>query len=168
MDVWAGSSLGQQAQFVCVCVADGGGVDLALEFGRSLKLRHCVNGVILDRSQMPSWGQLGCNGLIVLDENLVVVTPASKPFLEVGQAAFKDVEDILKGILKSTSVEREGAEVDGSVTSKRPKVHANPIYQPATFYFLLYQLFNPQLCEPSVFYLYFRHFSQSWILQVVR
>jgi hypothetical protein len=105
MDVWAGSSsLGTKAQFVCVCVADSGGAALAIQFGRTLQLRHCVNGVIVERSQMPSWGQLGCNGLIVLNDNMEVVTTASKPFLEVGQAAFRDVESILMGLLPSEEV----------------------------------------------------------------
>jgi len=97
MDAWAGSPFGSKANFVCVCVA--GSVDLALEFGRSLKLRHCTNGVIVDNSQMPRWGQLGCNGLIILDENLEVVVPASRAFMEIREAAFRDVERILRGML---------------------------------------------------------------------
>jgi hypothetical protein len=105
MDVWAGSPLGTKAQFVCVCVADSGGVELAIQFGRTLQLRHCVNGVIVERSQMPSWGQLGCNGLVILNATMEVVTTASKPFLEVGQAAFKDVESILAGLLPSEGVD---------------------------------------------------------------
>jgi hypothetical protein len=109
MDAWAGSSFGSKANFVCVCVA--GSVDLALQFGRELKLRHCLNGVIVDNSQMPKWGQLGCNGLIVLNEKLEVVVPASKAFMEVREAAFRDVEGVLQRLLAPKPVFASGVHV---------------------------------------------------------
>merc|ERR1719267_238708 len=84
MDRWA-ASYGSAAAFVCVCCAGQG---LAAQFGNELKLRHCHNTWV-DQSAMPTWGQLGCNGLIVLDGSHTVVCPASPAFLEVREAAFR-------------------------------------------------------------------------------
>jgi len=94
MDAWA-ASYGSAAAFVCVCCAGPG---LAAEFGNELKLKHCHNTWV-DRASMPTWGQLGCNGLIVLDGARKVVCPASPAFLEVRQAAFRHVETLLDALV---------------------------------------------------------------------
>ena len=94
MDRWA-ASYGSAAAFVCVCCAGPG---LAAQFGNELKLRHCHNTWV-DQSAMPTWGQLGCNGLIVLDGTHTVVCPASPAFLEVREAAFRHVETLLDALV---------------------------------------------------------------------
>ena len=62
MDRWA-VKYGDDATFVCVGCA---GPELAETFGSRLRLKHCVNSYV-SRNNMPRWGQLGCNGFIVLD-----------------------------------------------------------------------------------------------------
>lgn len=90
MDRWAASYSGK-ASFLCVCCAGQG---LAREFVSRLKLSTCAVG-FADEGQMPEWGQLGCNGLIVLDKALRVASPATLPFLEVRALAFRHVECLL-------------------------------------------------------------------------
>lgn len=48
---------------------------------------------------MPNWGQLGCNGFIILDANLNVVQTKTSAFLEVREEAFQEVETILARVL---------------------------------------------------------------------
>ena len=52
-----------RVRFVCGCA----GLGLAKEFGRQLRLRHCSLTYIKDMQRNgPKWGQLGCNGFIIL------------------------------------------------------------------------------------------------------
>ena len=95
MDQWQ-RNYKDQVTFLCVSCAGPG---LALEMSKEMQLRHCTNGFIERRDLMPKWGQLGCNGFIVLDKDLNVVCEKSKAFLEVRDRAFEDVENILKGLL---------------------------------------------------------------------
>jgi len=85
MDRWA-ARFGARAAFVCVGCA---GPKLAEQFGTELELKSCVNTYVdsLQRDG-PKWGQLGCNGLIVLDASGRVVCSKSEAFLEVRDAAF--------------------------------------------------------------------------------
>lgn len=96
MDAWA-ASYGSNAAFVCVSCA---GPQLATQFGMQLKLRHCHNTWV-DQDEMPTWGQLGCNGLIVLDGAHSVVCRASPAYLEVRDAAFRHVETLLDALIGS-------------------------------------------------------------------
>jgi len=96
MDVWA-ASYGSAVAFICVSCA---GPQLATQFGNELKLKHCHN-TWADQDDMPTWGQLGCNGLIVLDGSDVVVCSASPAYLEVKNAAFRHVETLLGALLAS-------------------------------------------------------------------
>jgi len=96
MDAWA-ASYGSSVAFVCVCCA---GPQLASQFGNELRLKHCHNTWV-DQGDMPSWGQLGCNGLIVIDGADSVVCKASPAFLEVREAAFRHVETLLGALLAS-------------------------------------------------------------------
>jgi len=48
---------------------------------------------------MPTWGQLGCNGFIVLDGRHDVVSPCTKAFMQVRNVAFRDVESKLNMLL---------------------------------------------------------------------
>lgn len=98
MDAWA-VKYGSSVAFICVSCA---GPQLASTFGNELKLAHCHN-TWADEDDMPTWGQLGCNGLIVIDGDNNVVCKASPAFLEVKGAAFRHVETLLAALLSSGS-----------------------------------------------------------------
>lgn len=55
--------------------------------------------IIAQQDNMPRWGQLGCNGFIVLDSKQQVVSPQTAAFLEVRSRAFRDVEQHLDKVL---------------------------------------------------------------------
>jgi len=112
MDAWA-ASFGAAAAFVCVSC---GGPQLASQFGTQLQLKHCHNTWV-DEDDMPAWGQLGCNGFIVLDASHSVVCKASKAYLEVKSAAFRHVETLLSALIveKPLPPSRESGRVDASV-----------------------------------------------------
>lgn len=117
MDAWA-VKYGSSVAFICVSCA---GPQLASTFGNELKLAHCHN-TWADEDEMPTWGQLGCNGLIVIDGDNNVVCKASPAFLEVKGAAFRHVETLLAALLSSGSEQGPSkipklpsGRVDGSV-----------------------------------------------------
>mmetsp|Transcript_4832 Transcript_4832/g.12444 ORF Transcript_4832/g.12444 Transcript_4832/m.12444 type:complete len:394 (-) Transcript_4832:293-1474(-) len=51
---------------------------------------------------MPTWGQLGCNGLIVLDGGGRVVCRSSPAFLDVREQAFEYVETLLNSLIPAS------------------------------------------------------------------
>ena len=111
MDAWA-ESFGSAAAFVCVCCA---GPQLATQFGNELKLKHCHNTWV-DEDDMPAWGQLGCNGFIVIDGSHSVVCKATRAYLEVKETAFQHVETLLSALIVEKPVpKQESGRVDGSV-----------------------------------------------------
>lgn len=118
MDAWA-ASYGSAAAFVCVSCA---GPQLATQFGNQLRLRHCHNTWV-DNDEMPTWGQLGCNGFIVLDGNHSVVCRASPAFLEVREAAFRHVETLLDALIGAKTVPKLApGRVDPAVGGKCAEV----------------------------------------------
>eukprot|EP01063_Lacrimia_lanifica_P027833 TRINITY_DN3963_c0_g2_i1.p2 TRINITY_DN3963_c0_g2~~TRINITY_DN3963_c0_g2_i1.p2 ORF type:complete len:273 (+),score=87.90 TRINITY_DN3963_c0_g2_i1:222-1040(+) len=90
MDAWA-ESYGSSAAFICVCCD---GQSLAYTFREQLKLKNCHNTWVGER-HMPTWGQLGCSGLIVIDGADNVVCRASPAYLDVKEVAFRYVEEVL-------------------------------------------------------------------------
>ncbi|KAG8458069.1 hypothetical protein KFE25_012729 [Diacronema lutheri] len=110
MERWA-VAYGDAARFVCVSCA---GPELAGDFGRKLKLRTCVNTWV-EEDDMPTWGQLGCNGLIVLDSKGTVVCKSSPAFLEVRQRAFEYVETLLDALLSASAPPASGPRAGASV-----------------------------------------------------
>ena len=111
MDAWA-ASYGSAVAFICVCCA---GPQLATTFGNELKLKNCHNTWV-DEDDMPSWGQLGGNGFIVIDGEDAVVCKASPAYLEVKQAAFRHVETLINALLSSKPAPKLApGRVDGSV-----------------------------------------------------
>jgi hemerythrin len=112
MDAWA-ASFGAAAAFVCVSC---GGPQLASQFGTQLKLKHCHNTWV-DEDDMPAWGQLGCNGFIVIDGSHSVVCKASRAYLEVKTAAFRHVETLLSALIveKPLPPTQESGRVDASI-----------------------------------------------------
>jgi len=75
------------------------GPQLAQEFVKQLKLQHTGISFIEDRSQMPKWGQLGCNGFIVFDSNQKLISDATSALNQVGELAFRHVESLLDALV---------------------------------------------------------------------
>jgi hypothetical protein len=92
MDRWA-LRYGGSVSFVCICCD---GQSLAETFGKNMKLAHCFNTVAASN---PKWGQLGCNGFIVLDQRHSVVCKATSAYMQVREKAFKHVETLLDTLL---------------------------------------------------------------------
>ena len=81
------------------------GSSLAEEFGNTLKLQHCTIS-FADRSDMPRWGQLGCQGFIILDGAGSVVCKTTPAFMEVEQLAFRYVEAVIGALLGARPLPR--------------------------------------------------------------
>mmetsp|Transcript_118619 Transcript_118619/g.186148 ORF Transcript_118619/g.186148 Transcript_118619/m.186148 type:complete len:364 (-) Transcript_118619:106-1197(-) len=98
MNSWAKSS-NYDCNFLCICVlGDRNAVSLAKEMGKESGLTHCVNGFIDNQAGMPQYGQLGCQGFIVLDSQHRVVSSATSPFMQVRDIAFKHVEALIAAL----------------------------------------------------------------------
>jgi len=93
MDAWA-HKYAAIAHFVCVSCA---GPDLAREFRRRLRLSACLV-TYLDDGHVPSWGQLGCNGFIVLDAIHSVACAETAAFLQLRELAFAHVEALVDAL----------------------------------------------------------------------
>jgi len=94
MDTWA-LRYSESATFICISCA---GPQLSGEFAKTLKLRACVNAWC-DDDDMPTWGQLGCSGFIVMDGSGAVVCKSSPAFMEVRELAFQYVETLLDSLI---------------------------------------------------------------------
>jgi len=70
-----------------------------------LRLTDCTVGFCSD-SQMPRWGQLGCNGFIVLDGSSQqrVVSRATAPFNTVQSLAFRHVEALIDAMIAGRTI----------------------------------------------------------------
>lgn len=99
MEMWAQEMKGQ-VHFLTVSVA---GEQLARTFNKQYTLKNVVNGFVARQEDMPTSGQLGCQGFIVLDKAGQVYIPKSLAFLDKGEAAFRDVEFQLKCLLAEDS-----------------------------------------------------------------
>ena len=66
-----------------------------------LNLTDCTVGFVSRQSDGPFWGQLGCNGFIILDgsDEQRVVSKATSPFNMVRTLGFKHVESLLNALL---------------------------------------------------------------------
>ena len=86
MDRWA-LKYGGSCTFVVACCA---GKELAETFASELKLRHVLN-VWVDDGDMPTWGQLGCQGFIVGDSRHSVVCKSTSAFMQACAAAHQNM-----------------------------------------------------------------------------
>lgn len=92
MEAWA-RRYRDRAQFLCVCVESR---QVAVAFSRMFDLRAAVNGYVPGRSYMPvGYGQLGCSGFIVSDSKGCFVSRKTRAYLDYGEDAFSQVEEIL-------------------------------------------------------------------------
>lgn len=94
METWAaGKAFMSKVLFLMVCVnGDKTSESVTKDFARRYKLQAATFGYIDNRRELPTFGQLGCQGFIVLDTKGNVVTLRSQAFMKVRQQAFKEVE----------------------------------------------------------------------------
>lgn len=125
MERWAAGKYAGKAHFVCVGCA---GAQLAQQMGSRMGLKHAVNAYIADEASMPRWGQLGCNGLIVLDAQLQIVNPCTAAYLQLQGAAFSDLERTLDAELGSACTISEEVRSDPPASSlERPLCPLQPL-----------------------------------------
>lgn len=74
------------------------GLELTKTFSKRLRLTSCLLAY-LEEGHGPRWGQLGCNGFILLDAEGRVACRKTAPFLEQGEAAFVQAESLLRSLL---------------------------------------------------------------------
>lgn len=79
------------------------GPELAETFGKQLKLKYCTISYV-QQADMPRWGQLGCQGFIILDSSGNVACETTPAFMEVEGLAFKYVECVLSALLAKKTV----------------------------------------------------------------
>ena len=104
MESWA-QRHGDVVRFLCVCV-DALGV--AKMFDRMFRFEHVLNAYIPSRDYFPEgYGQLGCSGFIVADENGNFISRKTKAYLDVGEEAFLDVERLLAKYIHKPSTSRD-------------------------------------------------------------
>ena len=94
MDKWAERFFGR-ATFVCVG-CDGSA--LAETFASNLRLTKTTITYV-DKRNGPKWGQLGCQGFIILDGSGSVVCKTTPPFMEIEQLAFRYVESVVGALM---------------------------------------------------------------------
>lgn len=107
MEMWARSSLGEHADFICACVDDDKNV--AVNFERMFKFTSVINGVIMRRQDMPTYGQLGCSGFIVVGADGSCVSKKTKSFLDYNEKAFRDAENIMLTALEDAGIDLNAA-----------------------------------------------------------
>lgn len=108
MEAWARGPLGGRADFLCICVDERAVAEM---FGRMFEFTSCVNGWIPSQADMPSYGQLGCSGFILVNGDGSFVSKRTSAFLQQGEGAFRDLEQRLLPLLappqtEATSIER--------------------------------------------------------------
>ena len=69
---------------------------------------------------LPNWGQLGCQGFIILDGQGSVVCKTTPAFMEVEDLAFRYVETILGSLLSSRGPARARRARTSAARSRRP------------------------------------------------
>ena len=100
MESWARNYKSSDVQFLCVCV-DSNAQRVAEYFHASFDFCQVMNAYIPSARYMPrGFGQLGCSGFVIVDGNGNFVSRKTMAYLDYGEAAFDNVEQILEGLLK--------------------------------------------------------------------
>lgn len=93
MEQWAAGPYGQTygVVFHCVCVDNNRSV--STHFGDMFRFTHVRNAWIPRRDMMPTYGQLGCSGFIIIGSDGMALTRATKSYNRMGpDAAFGHAE----------------------------------------------------------------------------
>jgi len=92
MENWA-SSGEFDVNFICICVnGDSTAQSVAKDFANRYRMSGVVNGYISDQANLPSFGQLGCQGLMLVDVEGNFIWRRSPAFLKEGEKAWRKVE----------------------------------------------------------------------------
>lgn len=113
--------------FLMVCVEWGpGGLRTAQNFGRQFQLPpSVVNGYIESKDELPTFGQLGCQGFIVLGPHGEFAVQRTVPcYLESGTKAFQAVETLLATLWNVRAESAPPAEPLGSAVRSAPAAEA--------------------------------------------
>lgn len=97
-------------------------MSLSVEFANELRLQHCINSFIDNQQDMPEYGQLGCNGFIVLDAEHKVLSQATSPYSENRRRAFMHVETLLEPFKRSSRAINSDTDMlgNGAATGTQP------------------------------------------------
>jgi hypothetical protein len=94
MDAWAKRyhQDDKNVQFICICVES---LPVAQLFTQLFKLTKCNNAYIPSRQYFPNgFGQLGCSGFIVIQNNRFV-SKKTRSYLDYGDYAFVEVDALI-------------------------------------------------------------------------
>ena len=90
MSVWS-TKLVESAQFLCICTES---VQVAVLFRQFV---GTSTNCLMDPSAPPTFpAQLGCQGFVIIDAEGKFITTRSASFLEISDAAFRDVESKIR------------------------------------------------------------------------
>jgi len=101
MALWASATAASKVNFLMVCLEPGrAGLRTAQAFGKQFQLPESVlNGYVESRSELPSFGQLGCQGFVVLGPYGEFAVQRTVPcYLEAEQKAFRAVEKLVSSL----------------------------------------------------------------------
>mmetsp|Transcript_29994 Transcript_29994/g.56073 ORF Transcript_29994/g.56073 Transcript_29994/m.56073 type:complete len:170 (+) Transcript_29994:160-669(+) len=124
MERWASSAAFQKkVRFLTISVA---GPKLADTYTKEYQFKNVLNGYIERQNDMPTFGQLGCQGFIIFDQAGKMVLPATSAFLDIDQKAFDDVEFQLNTLLsdnESSGLLEPGRRVQLTRLVKAPRLN---------------------------------------------
>lgn len=119
METWARSAkYSDSVNFVCICVLgnESQGKMLSSQMHvESGSFNSAVNGYVANKFDMPTYGQLGCQGFILLDKNFEAYKLSTSAFMEIQGLAFKQVETFLDTLIANQTLSK-------LALSKLPKV----------------------------------------------
>lgn len=110
METWAKEGA-FNANFICICVnGDSTSLPVAKDFGTRYQIEACFNGYISENSDLPTHGQLGCQGLILVDAEGNFISERTAAFTQQREKAFRMVEKKLfqLGAYKGVAKDFEG------------------------------------------------------------
>eukprot|EP00929_Paragymnodinium_shiwhaense_P077690 TRINITY_DN40045_c0_g1_i2.p1 TRINITY_DN40045_c0_g1~~TRINITY_DN40045_c0_g1_i2.p1 ORF type:complete len:275 (+),score=60.48 TRINITY_DN40045_c0_g1_i2:273-1097(+) len=120
MALWASTKgFSTKVNWLMVCVEVGkAGLRTAQQFGKQFSLPSCsstlINGYIAEKNELPKYGQLGCQGFIVLGPHGEFAMQRTVPcYLEKGKTAFRSVEKLLASLW---NIQKDVAAVDPAVS----------------------------------------------------
>jgi hypothetical protein len=127
MEQWACSPLGKYVDFICVCVDDNKNV--AINFEQMFKFTSVINGVVMKRQDMPTYGQLGCSGFIIVGADGSCVSKKTDAYLNYGEKAFKNAESVILTALEDAGVDfkTEANKKDGNLYARGQKLRLEGI-----------------------------------------
>lgn len=99
MQAWA-SSDDWNANFLCICVnGDEKAAQVATSMATQFQMADVdAHGYIDTENGLPTFGQLGCQGLVIVDDKGNFISRKTQALLKIGHDAFHHVERLLYGI----------------------------------------------------------------------